>query len=251
MRALPEILEDGSTSNLSGTLRFLLVELKQELEQLAGHIEQAEMLIERAAQQSEACQRLDAIPGDRPAHGHCSHRRDRQRREPFARAASSQPGLGWSPANTPPEASRSCSASASAATVICENCLFRVHVRFCKFRDKQCFRPEALAGRAVIAQPLQRRRRGTGQQAGTHGMGGTRQRRCLSASRAGQTRLVCRWRLAKDSLGNRMRDSHIRKPATTAEFMILPGLLANHEMAQRSNPALLQTRTRKKSFETA
>ncbi len=63
--ALPNILEDGSTS-LSGTLRFLLVELKQELEQLAGHIEQAEMLIQRAAQQSEACQRLDAIPGIGP-----------------------------------------------------------------------------------------------------------------------------------------------------------------------------------------
>ena len=46
--ALPNILEDGSTF-LSGTLRFLLVELKQELEQLAGHIEQAEMLIQQAA----------------------------------------------------------------------------------------------------------------------------------------------------------------------------------------------------------
>ena len=48
--ALPNILEDGSTS-LSGTLRFLLVELKQELEQLAEYIEQAEMLIERTATQ--------------------------------------------------------------------------------------------------------------------------------------------------------------------------------------------------------
>ncbi len=63
--ALPGILEDGSTS-LSGTVRFLLLELKQEVEQLAGHIEQAETLIERAAQQSEACQRLDAIPGIGP-----------------------------------------------------------------------------------------------------------------------------------------------------------------------------------------
>jgi transposase len=63
--ALPHILEDGATS-LSGALRFLLVELKRELEQLAGHIEQAEMLIHRAAQQSEACQRLDAIPGIGP-----------------------------------------------------------------------------------------------------------------------------------------------------------------------------------------
>src|ERR1700684_2826754 len=63
--ALPNILEDGSTS-LSGALRFLLIELRQELEQLAGHIEQAEALIQRAAQQSEACQRLDAIPGIGP-----------------------------------------------------------------------------------------------------------------------------------------------------------------------------------------
>ena len=63
--ALPRILEDGATS-LSGGLRFLLVELKRELEQLAGHIEQAEALIQRTAQQSEVCQRLDAIPGIGP-----------------------------------------------------------------------------------------------------------------------------------------------------------------------------------------
>ena len=63
--ALPGILEDGSTS-LSGAVRLLLSQLKQELEQLAGHIEQAETLIQRAAQQSEACQRLDAIPGIGP-----------------------------------------------------------------------------------------------------------------------------------------------------------------------------------------
>jgi transposase len=60
--ALPGILEDATTS-LSGAVRFLLFQLKLELDQLAGHIEQAETLIQRAAQQSEACQRLDAIPG--------------------------------------------------------------------------------------------------------------------------------------------------------------------------------------------
>jgi transposase len=63
--ALPNIFEDGSTS-LSRTLRFVLVELKEELEQLAGHIEQAETLIQRVAQQSEACQLLNAIPGIGP-----------------------------------------------------------------------------------------------------------------------------------------------------------------------------------------
>jgi transposase len=63
--ALPNILEDGSTA-LSGALRFLLVELKRELEQLASHIEQTETLIQRVAQQNEACQRLDDIPGIGP-----------------------------------------------------------------------------------------------------------------------------------------------------------------------------------------
>jgi transposase len=60
--ALPGILEDAAAA-LSGTVRFLLLELKQELDQLAGHLDEAKALIERAAQQNEACQRLDAIPG--------------------------------------------------------------------------------------------------------------------------------------------------------------------------------------------
>jgi transposase len=63
--ALPGILQDAATT-LSGAVRFLLVELKRELEQLAVHLEQADALILRAAQQSEACQRLDAIPGIGP-----------------------------------------------------------------------------------------------------------------------------------------------------------------------------------------
>jgi hypothetical protein len=52
-------------------------------------------------------------------------------------------------------------------------------------------------------------------------------------------------------LGNRIRDSHIYSPAATTVLCFLPGLLANHEMAQRSNPGALQTRNRKKSYETA
>jgi hypothetical protein len=52
-------------------------------------------------------------------------------------------------------------------------------------------------------------------------------------------------------LGNRIRDSHIYSPAATTVLCFLPGLLANHEMAQRSNPGALQPRNRKKSYETA
>jgi transposase len=47
-------------------VRFLLVELKLELEQLARHLEQAEALIQKAAEESDACKRLDAIPGIGP-----------------------------------------------------------------------------------------------------------------------------------------------------------------------------------------
>ena len=55
------------------------------------------------------------------------------RARPFVRAGSSQPGLGWCRANTPPEVNRNCSASANAETAICEDCLYRAHARFCNF----------------------------------------------------------------------------------------------------------------------
>ena len=63
--ALPGILEDATLS-LSGAVRLLLSQLRQELEQLAGHLEEVDRLIQRAAQQNEACHRLDAIPGIGP-----------------------------------------------------------------------------------------------------------------------------------------------------------------------------------------
>lgn len=60
--ALPGILEEAD-AKLSGTLRLLLAQLKLELDQLALRLEEAEALIEQTVQESEACQRLDAIPG--------------------------------------------------------------------------------------------------------------------------------------------------------------------------------------------
>ena len=48
-------------------------------------------------------------------------------------------------------------------------------------------------------------------------------------------------------LGNRSSDSHHYRPAAAEKrcLIFLPGLLANHEMAQRSIPALTRTCTRK------
>src|SRR4029077_20132185 len=63
--ALPGILEDA-TSKLSGAVRLLLAQLKLELDQLAAHLEDADALVQKIAQESEVCRRLDAIPGIGP-----------------------------------------------------------------------------------------------------------------------------------------------------------------------------------------
>jgi transposase len=63
--ALPEIMADAA-GKLSATLRLLLAQLKLELDQLATRLEEAEALIQLTAQESEACRRLDAIPGIGP-----------------------------------------------------------------------------------------------------------------------------------------------------------------------------------------
>lgn len=63
--ALPAILEDAE-AKLSGALRLLVAQLKLELDQMALRLEEAETLIRQTAQDSEACRRLDAIPGIGP-----------------------------------------------------------------------------------------------------------------------------------------------------------------------------------------
>ena len=63
--ALPGILEDAD-AKLSGAVRFLLAQLRLELEHLALHLEEADALIEQTVQDNEQCQRLDAIPGIGP-----------------------------------------------------------------------------------------------------------------------------------------------------------------------------------------
>ena len=181
--ALPGILEDGSTS-LSGTVRFLLLELKQELEQLAGHIEQAETLIERAAQQSEACQRLDAIPGIGPltataliaAIGNGGA---------FRKGREFAAWVGLVPREHSTGGKQKLLGISKRGNSYLRKLFVQGARAVLEIQRQAVLRFEALASRAVIAQPLQHRRRGTGQQTGTHGMGRTGQRRCLSASGSG------------------------------------------------------------------
>jgi len=49
-----------------GAVRLLLTQLKLELDQLAAHLEDADALVQKTAQESEVCRRLDAIPGIGP-----------------------------------------------------------------------------------------------------------------------------------------------------------------------------------------
>jgi transposase len=63
--ALPGILEDAD-SKLSGALRVLLAQLKLELDQMAIRIDDADAVLNKAAHENEACQRLVEIPGIGP-----------------------------------------------------------------------------------------------------------------------------------------------------------------------------------------
>jgi len=63
--ALSTILEDAE-GKLSGLLRLLLMQLKRELDHLALQFEEADVLIQKIAQENETCERLDAIPGIGP-----------------------------------------------------------------------------------------------------------------------------------------------------------------------------------------
>ena len=60
--ALPMLLEDAET-NLSGTLRLLLMQLMAELRQLGSQIAEIDAAILCGAREHEACRRLMEIPG--------------------------------------------------------------------------------------------------------------------------------------------------------------------------------------------
>jgi transposase len=62
---LPGILEDGSNA-LTPRSRQLLAELRQELQQLDGKLEEVTKEIGRLAREDEACRRLTGIPGIGP-----------------------------------------------------------------------------------------------------------------------------------------------------------------------------------------
>jgi transposase len=62
---LPRILEDAELP-LSDSFRVLLTQLKVELDQLTGRVEQVDTVIQQTAKDNESCQRLTEIPGVGP-----------------------------------------------------------------------------------------------------------------------------------------------------------------------------------------
>lgn len=63
--ALPGIVEDAD-AKLSGTVRWLLAQLKLELDQMAVRLSETEALIEQTVRENDACQRLLKVPGIGP-----------------------------------------------------------------------------------------------------------------------------------------------------------------------------------------
>jgi transposase len=117
--ALPGILEDAS-AKLSGAVRWLLAQLKLELDHLQMRIDEADAVIQKIAGENEACRRLVAIPGIGPVTATAiiaaiGNGAAFKKGEGFPRGSESFR------ANTPLVASRSCWGLANAGTLTCED----------------------------------------------------------------------------------------------------------------------------------
>jgi transposase len=115
---LPTVIEDAE-QNLSPRLRWLLDRLWQEWKQIETDVEAITDEIERISNEDAG------NSGRSPASARWSPPPPWLRSATgllFVAGATSQLGLGSCPDSTPPEASRSCTASASAATFICVAC---------------------------------------------------------------------------------------------------------------------------------
>jgi len=182
--ALPGILEDATTT-LSGAVRFLLVELKLELAQLAMHLEQAEALIQKAAEESEACQRLDAIPGIGPltataliaAIGNGAA---------FKKGREFAAWVGLVPREHSTGGKQKLLGISKRGNPYLRKLFVQGARAVLQFREKQSSGLRTWLAATHIANTLQRRRCGAGQQAGPDGLGRARQGRGLSASDTGR-----------------------------------------------------------------
>jgi len=113
-------MEDAE-QNLSPRLRWLLERLGQECKQLEIDIQTITDEIERISKDNALCRRLRQIPGFGPLVSTATVAQSATGL-PLAVGATSRYGWASCPVSTPSGASRSCSASASAATSISVAC---------------------------------------------------------------------------------------------------------------------------------
>ena len=127
--ALPGILEDAS-AQLSGALRLLLAQLRQELDHLQMRIDEADAVINKIAGDNDACRRLVAIPGIGPVTATAII-------AAIGNGAAFKKGRGFSawlgivPGEYSTGVSKSCWGLANAGTRTCEDSSCKAHVLFC------------------------------------------------------------------------------------------------------------------------
>ena len=119
-KSLPLVLEDAE-QGLTPRLRWLLEHLWQEWKQLDIDIATITDEIERISNEDALCRRLRQIPGFGPLVSSATVAAIGNGAA-FRRGATLQPGSASCRDSTPPEVSRNCSASTSAATSICDGC---------------------------------------------------------------------------------------------------------------------------------
>jgi hypothetical protein len=172
---------------------LLLSQLKLELDQLAIRLEEAEVLVEKTAQESEVCRRLDAIPGIGPltataliaAIGNGAAFRKGREFAAWVGLVPREHSTGGKQKLLGIKQAR----ELLFATVVCTRCTSSPAV------SRQAVSwPECVVGTAYFAHSLQCRRCRFGGQAGTHDVSRAYEGRSLSAS------FACRQRFSSTGL---------------------------------------------------
>ena len=212
--SLPRILEDTG-DKLSGALRVLLTQLNCEMQYLHRQIKESDKLILRIADELEACRRLVAIPGIGPLIATATIAAIGNRAT-FRKGRRFAAWLGVVPGEHSTGGKFHPGSAFGAATANQTN-----------FRS-------SVAGQSRITQAQAGGDSGTSQQDGTHGLA------LLTRGEAYRPPALLRKPLQPDGLQmwkSLKRFPHLQPNDDGSEFL-LSGLLANHEMVQRSIPAL-------------
>jgi transposase len=232
--SLPGILEDGE-NKLSGALRALLTQLRIEMQYLHGQIEECDQLIVRIASELEPCRRLLAIPGIGPVIATATI-------AAIGNGAAFKKGRGFAAwLGVVPGEHSSGGKQKLTGTSRRGNKYLRIPAKTLRpgstyrtpAEDEAIFGPEYVAGQSGSTQAQAGGDRGLSQQDGTHGLGGSMQRRGLSpAARTTTSR----------SLNGPAHDAWHQRQAWKS-LKRFPHLQANDDGSKFSDPCQVCWRT--------